>query len=110
MYWRSFGTRKMLAIMARTRARRYQLGSVNRRLRAMAVERLVTKQDDRMMLPVPVRQAPVSTSTTYTTATEVSDNTTPARIEEVQVHPTTKWHRSNEMVKGTRNERTPMLT
>jgi len=55
-----------------------RLGRRNRIDRAAAVPRSVTKVADMISLPMAVRVSPVSTSTAYTTASEVVDIAAPA--------------------------------
>jgi len=61
-----------------------------------------------MILPISVFVRPVSTSTAYTTASEVVLSATPAICAAGQLHPRTWWQTNMAPRNGPAKERTPM--
>ena len=65
----------------------HQVGRTNRRLKARAVPKSVTKVEAMMIFPSVVWVRPVSTSTAYTTARDVVERATPQIWAAFQSHP-----------------------
>src|SRR6185312_1123632 len=77
---------------------------------AIAVHMSVTKQADMTSLPIRVELSPVSTSTAYTTASDVVDSAVPAISDALSVQPSSQADTAHETRKGPAKDTSPMLT